>query len=233
MSPKPDVQLALFDEKNLLASSTEWLWLYEVTIPESTQVRFRAVASSEQVEFRGNTYYPFPISHQKTTENLAGDTRSVSLTISNVSRELTPYLESHDGLIGQRARIMCTTRSAAAQASESGLAIVEHDFRVVQCRVTGDSIVLRLDDLSVYDEMFPRQRIHRSFCRFQYRSALCGYAVPSTSDNFLAGCDKTLDGPNGCSAHGQSEIAEGITQAHPQRFGGFPGIPMDTSRGML
>jgi lambda family phage minor tail protein L len=230
MSPKPDIPLSLFQEKNTLASGVQWLWLYEITIPTPTPTRFRAVSSSQQVTFRGNVYYPFPITHAKTVENTAGDTRSVSLTVSNVTREVLPHIESYDGLIGQRARIMCTTRDAAA-ATES--AIVEQDFRVVQCSVTGDSVLFKLDDLSVYNDSFPRQRLHRTFCRFQYRSGLCGYAVPEASDNFLPGCDKTLDGPNGCEAHGESEEAEGIAKVHPQRFGGFTGIPMDTSRGFI
>jgi lambda family phage minor tail protein L len=230
MSPNPDVPLALFQEKNTLASSAEWVWLYEITVPTSPATRFRAVSSSQQVTFRGNIFYPFPINHAKTTENTAGDTRSVSLTVSNVTRELIPHIESYDGLIGEKARIICTTRDAAA-ATDS--AIIEYDFRVVQCSVTGEAIIFKLDDLSVYNDSFPRQRLHRSFCRFQYRSALCGYAVPASSDNFLSGCDKTLDGANGCEAHGTSETNEGITKVHPQRFGGFTGIPMDTSRGII
>lgn len=231
MSPKPNFPVSLYSAKNDLAILPSFVWMYEVTLPEDPPRRIRLISSSSQLQYRGNTYYPFPITHRGMEENLEGDTRGLSVTASNVSREVSTYLEQYDGLIGQPARVICTTREAAESGDDR--AAIQQDFRVTQCSATADTITWKLDDLNLYNDSFPAQRCHRTFCRWQYRSAQCGYSVPESSGQYLASCDKTLDGPNGCKAHGVSEAAANLEEIHPGRFGGFPGIPVDLSRGLI
>ena len=228
MSPNPLIPPALMAEKNLLASSEEWLWLYEVEVPTSPPTMYRMVRSTAQVEFRGNLYYPFPIGHSVSREDSTGDLPSVSLTISNVTREVMAVLEEHSGLIGQPVKIICTTRGSAGGSDG---AMSESLFKIMGTKATDSAISVSLSDTPLYDTQFPAQRMMRNYCRHQYRSAGCGYIVHPSDSNFVATCDKSLSGPKGCEMHGASEAAALIAVVHPERFGGFPGIPAATMGG--
>jgi lambda family phage minor tail protein L len=219
----------LLAEKNLLATGGQWVWLYEVEVPTDPPTRFRFVRTPEQITFRGNIYYPFPITHSPMKSTESGDLPSVNLTASNVSREVIATLEAHRGLIGQPARIILTNMVAIV----TNQAVMEQDFRILTMTATEEACVAQLGDISLYENFFPGQRMMKYFCRHQYRSAACGYAVPSSAGAFLSGCDKSLDGQNGCEAHGASETAAGVAVVHPDRFGGFTGIPTPTTEGSI
>ena len=210
MSPNPLVPPALMAGKNLLASSEEWLWLYEVEVPTSPPTTYRLVRSTALVVFRGHRYYPFPIGHGVSQEGSSGNLPSTSLTVSNVTREVMGVLETHGGLVGQTARIICTTRSVA----EAGIdgAMSEARYKIMSTTATESTVSMSLSDTPLYDTQ-------------------CGYVVPEVNGNFVATCDKTLSGPKGCEMHGASETAAGLTAVHPERFGGFPGIPTPSRGG--
>lgn len=101
-----------FAEKNALASGVSWLWLYEVEVPTNPATRYRMTTLRRQVNFRGNLYYPFPVTHSAVRLNEKGDLPRVQLTVANVSRELMSTLNTYKGLVGQPVRIMLTCESA-------------------------------------------------------------------------------------------------------------------------
>ena len=207
----------------------QWVWLYEIEVPTDTPTRYRFVRTPEAVTFRGNVYSPFPIVHSVMRETDTGDLPSITMTVSNVSREIISTLESYNGLIDQPVRIILTNMGALI----TGNAIIEHDFKILSTTVTEEGAAAQLGDISLYETFFPGQRMMRHSCRHQYRSSACGYSVDLSDANYLSGCDKTLDGANGCAVHGASETAAGVTVIHPDRFGGFPGIPTATTGGSI
>lgn len=216
-----------FREKNLLATGERWIWLYEIEVPTDPVTRYRFVRDPEQVTFRKNIYYPFPISHNAVSEDIEGNLPTVGLTVSNVSREVISTLESYSGLVGQPARIILTHELALT----SGSSIAEHDFKILSTHVDVSSVSAQLGDVSLYETTIPGTRMIKHYCRHQYRGGACGYSVDISDDDYLASCDKTFDGPNGCEAHGTSETDAGVPVIHPERFGGFPGIPTPTTGG--
>lgn len=229
MSPQSGIDAFLMVEKNLLATGNEWVWLYEIEVPTDPPTRYRFVGTPQQVNFRGNTYYPFPITHTVMKSTDSGSLPSITLTASNVSREIIATLESYQGLIGQPARIILANMGSLS----SGQGAVEHDFRVMTMTATEEACAASLGDISLYETFFPGQRMMRHFCRHQYRGSACGYSVASGDANYLATCDKSLDGANGCEVHGDSETLAGTAVIHPDRFGGFPGIPTPTTEGSV
>lgn len=229
MSPQTGIDPFLMVEKNLLATGAQWVWLYEIEVPTDPPTRYRFVQTQEQVTFRGNIYYPFPITHTVMRDTDSGDLPTITLTASNVSREIIATLEAHKGLIGQPARIILANM-ASLTTSEGA---IEQDFRIMTMTATEEACAAQLGDFSMYEQYFPGQRMMRHFCRHQYRSSGCGYSVPSSAGSYLASCDKSLDGANGCRAHGASETAAGVAVIHPDRFGGFPGIPTPTTEGSI
>ena len=232
MSPITNIPDAAFIEKNMLATAGRWLWLYEIEVPVEGSIinnRYRFIRDTDPVTFRGNVYSPFPVTHTVTKQDDRGGLPSVSLSVSNVSREIIATLESNNGLIGQPVRVLLTHEFILT----TGESIIEHDFKVTGTVATEEGVQMGLGDLSMYDSYVPAQRMLRSYCRHQYRGPGCGYSVDEADTFYLAACDKSLDGPNGCVVHGTSESDAGVAVLHPDRFGGFPGIPVPTTLGAL
>lgn len=227
MSPHPHVPPIALLEKNLLATGEKFVWLYEVEVPTDPPTRYRLVRNTQPITFRGNVYSPFPVSHTETKLDDRGNLPTVDLTVSNVSRELMSTLNSHDGLVGQPVRIILTHDLTIV----TGQSIWEHNYKVIKTTATDKIVSVKLGDLNLYDVKVPAQKMMRYYCRHQYQDAYCGYAVDPSHENYLSTCDKTLGGTNGCRTHGRSEAYAGIPVLHPERFGGFPGIPERTTNG--
>lgn len=226
--PAPQSQ-AVFEAAHRLDSIAPFVWLYEVEVPTVPQTRYRLAGRyPQQVTFRGNIYYPFPVTHSVQTETTEADLNETSLTIGNVGRQVITNLELYDGFVGQPARIMLVNSLDLA----SGTAAIEQDFTIRDVSFDEEVVTFKLAVYNLYRTIFPSRRLMRGFCRFQYRGMACGYAVPTGSGG-LATCDKTYDGANGCIVHGANEVAQGFTQLHPQRFGGFQGIPRPVLGGGL
>lgn len=220
---------SVFEALQRLDSVGAFVWLYEIEVPTSPATRLRFAGRHPQaITFRGNIYYPFPITHSPVSENTEGDLNVTSLTVSNISREIATLLEDHAGLIGQPVRAMLVSVNDLL----SGTPLIEQDYTIRELTMNADAITCQLAVYNLYSSRFPALRLMRGHCRLSYRGAGCGYAVP-ISGGGLSACDKSRDGTNGCEAHGANEIANGYDQLHPKRFGGYPGIPRQVSGGGL
>ena len=208
--------------KNALATGSRLVWLYEIEVPTSTPTRYRFCTQMEPVTFRGNEYSPFPITHETMKEGADGDLPTLALTVSNVSREIGGTLESYNGLVGQRVKVMLVlmTENQETSPQDPLKAILEWDFKITSMAATAEGASAQLGDISLYQVFMPASRISKRYCRFQYKDDGCGYV------GSLPTCDKSLDGPMGCTAHKDDGL-------HPQRFGGFPGVPIKKTGGLL
>lgn len=225
--PLPNIPVSLLQEKNQLATDERFIWLYEIVVPTDPITVYRFAKQTQPVNFQGFTYSPFPISHDTVNRDRAGDLPSTSIVVSNMSREVIGTLEAYDGLVGQTVRIYLT-HSLLVGSSQY---IAEEEFEVLSSSATAESVQLSLGSTNLFDSKIPKQRMMRFHCRHRYQSAECGYTLPSTNANYLSSCDKSLSGPNGCEVHGASYTAAGLTPIHPDRFGGYPGIPTPTTGG--
>ena len=160
-------QLAPF--KNALATGSRLVWLYEIEVPTNPPTRNRFCNQMEAVTFRGNKYSPFPITHEKMKEGADGDLPSLSMSVSNVSREIIGPLESYNGLIGQRVKIMLVLMTENPHmAPQSPLkAILEWDFKITSMAATAEGASAQLGDISLYEVNVPASRMSKRYCRFQ------------------------------------------------------------------
>ena len=205
------------------------LWLYELEVPTGPPTRYRFVAKSPaQVTFRGNVYYPFPVSHSAETRNTEGDLQTTTLVVANFSRLIGSSAKTYGGFVDQPVRIMAVNAATLIL----GRAIVEQDYRVESADIDEESASFKLEPFSMYRRNFPAVRMQRNHCNVKYRSARCGYNIPVSAGG-LAICSKAISGPNGCEAHGDSEVAAGQPRQHPARFGGGRGIPRRPTGGGL
>jgi len=208
--------------KNALATGSRLVWLYEIEVPTDPPTRYRFCNQMEAVTFRDNEYSPFPITHANMKEGADGNLPTLALSVSNVSREIGGTLEAYNGLIGQRVKIMLVLMPENQDmAPQDPLkAILEWDFKITSMAATAEGASAQLGDISLYEVFMPAARISKRYCRFQYKGSGCGYV------GLLPSCDKGLDGPNGCEAHSDDGL-------HPQRFGGFPGVPIKKTGGLV
>ena len=119
-------------EKNALATDGQWVWLYEVEVPTTPPTRYRFAKNNQEVRFRGNLYYPFPVTHTVLKQTESGSLPSLTMTVSNVSREVMATLEAHGGLIGQPVRLILTN----LRAITSNQSVIEHDFKIISVTAT-------------------------------------------------------------------------------------------------
>ena len=225
--PLPDIPLSILQEKNQLATGERFIWLYEVWVPTSPPTAYRFTRQVEAVEFEGFEFSPFPISHDTIVRDQAGDLPTTSVTVSNMSREVISALELYEGLVGEKVRIILT-HSLLGGVTQM---VAEEDFEVMSSSANAQAVTLTLGSSNLFDSFVPKARMARFHCRHQYQSAECGYSLDPANANYLSGCDKTLNGLNGCNAHGASYTAASLEPLHPDRFGGYPGIPVPTTGG--
>lgn len=190
----------LITEKNKLSATSAWLPLVTVEVNASTTLRL--VANPTNVVFRGDTYNAFGLELAEVTSDAKGGLHDLSISVSNVTREVGAYVEFND-LRGARVTILYVN---SANLADDDAVVLEERYEIMSVLVKGSQFVtFRLGHDRISQHQFPSGRFLRDSCRWIYKSVQCGYA------GGLASCDKILEGANGCRAHG-----------NVPRFGGFP-----------
>jgi len=174
---------------------------------------FRITSHNEQVTVDGKTYRPFPVIHEAIAGDSAGNLPQLTLSLSNVSRELDYYIETGKGLSGNRVEMRVYNRAAAAPSD-----LVAFTFEIAGVALSDTVVTARLQLPSFLRYQIPAELFVRGRCRWAYKGEQCAYRGP------IADCDKTLFGTNGCNVHGIDEESRGLPRLHPRRFGGFPGL---------
>lgn len=220
--PKALTQL-MEQHANQLESESPWLWLYEIEVPTDPPTRYRLTNNTRAVQFGTNslgvplTYSPFPIFHGGIKEGSNGNLPSIDVSVGNVSREISQALATYNGLIGQPVVIRLVQMAELLNAQ----AQIREDSLVRGVRVTQEVVTFTLAAGNLYERQLPARRINSGHCGVFYGGAACGYDLTTGS---LTTCSKLKDGPNGCTEHGDDEVANGLTRRHPERFSAFPGV---------
>lgn len=209
-----------------------YIWLYSIDIPTTPKTKLRITPYPEQVEFEKNSegvnivYYPFDIGHAPTNQDVEGKLPSVGLRVQNVTLTMADFLASHNGLIGERVRIVCIQKPRLPD----GAPVIDDTFEIQTAEVTDGAVSFQLGQYSLYRTGFPNRRITREYCAHEYGGAGCGYDV--TRAGALQSCDKTKSGSNGCTVHGLAEAAAGLTNRHPNRMLVFEGVLRSSGLGV-
>lgn len=186
-----------------------WFWLYEIQLATSASAdRWVLLADSDSdVTFQTFAYRAYPCAMESVDSNAAGNLQQTTLSISNLHGLAAQYLRDYEGLIGRRVVARLVHEGMLSDPDDS----FPIEYECVGSGVDFASATLRLGQLDLNDLQFPRGRYHRGSCRFLYVEdgrGRCGNTTTSGS------CDRTLDGPTGCTFHDND-----------RRFGGFPSMP--------
>lgn len=191
---------ALTVEKNTLASTAAWLALVTMTVNATTVLRF--VRNPANVVFRGDTYVAMAMEIEDVVQDTKGGLHDVSISVSNVTREVGAYVELHE-LRGAAVTILYVH---SANLADPDAVVLEEQYEIMSIQVRGArTVTFLLGHDRINTHPFPFGRFLRDNCRWLYKSSECGYggALPT--------CSKGMEGANGCRAHG-----------NVPRFGGFP-----------
>jgi phage-related protein len=198
------------------------IWLYEVDALTTGETLYLCRYDAS-VTVEGTVYQPFPIDFDEVDATTADGTREVKMTVTNVTRELYSILLRHRGFRDREVRARFVWSNALADPVDVWSA------KIRDVRVNAREVEFTLRPASMFSEQWPRRKF-QSVCSWRYRDANCGF--PEADDlplgvEDLPSCDRTLDGPNGCRAHGQAYADAGVEDQSewPQRFGGFISIP--------
>ena len=210
-----DLERDFVTEKNKLQSAAV-ITLYDVQLDESTWIYVCNWTAS--VTFDSQTYTPIAIKRGAISHDSSGKITSMSLTVGNVSRVISGYLETYDGMIGMK--VIVTTVFANLLDDPNSKVVEEFYIKTAvadESKVTF-SLVAKLDILDVF---VPRRKFTRNFCQWEYKRDGCWLTTGATFEaaagfNNTPLCDRTLGGASGCEFHTNEE-----------RFGGFPGIPQN------
>lgn len=209
---------ANIQRQRLLTESNEaWVELWELRYDESGGNGAFITANPEPVTLAGVTYSPFPIGRATIERNLDSNNTEITVAICNVDLFMAGIARD----LGGTTAILRIANTAYL----SSLADVrEYRFTVKDVAISDITAELRMSVPNPLEFDFPSERCNRTRCAWlaHYGGTECGY--DTTRSGALSTCDGTLDGPNGCTAHGADEAAAGKPRKHPLRFGGFPSI---------
>lgn len=196
------IHVSLKTEKNKLNSTAAFLSLLQIEVGDD-EVRY-FVPNTENVTFDGITYEPFPCKLNSIQQDLRGGLEDVEVAVSNVTREMSAYVEFND-LRGRQVKMLTVS---TAHLDNPTATLEEVVFEINEVSVQEEAVIFLLGHERILQQRFPGQRFLRNNCRWVYKSKECGYS------GGMATCSKILEGIDGCRAH--NNVA---------RFGAFPGLP--------
>lgn len=205
-----------------------WVWLYEVEVPTDPVTRIRLTNNPTPVSFGFDsdgaalTYSPFPIVHSGIKKTAAGDIPTIGVSVGNVTREIGRLIDAHDGLDGAPAVIRLVNLADLGNAK----AQVEERAEVRGCKVGARIVTITLAAYSLYRAKVPPERYVSTVCKHAFGGPRCGYLIPaSPGETVGTGFSTCARRRTDCEERGADELARGLPQIHPRRWGAFPGMP--------
>lgn len=201
------------------------VWLAEVEIPSTPDpTRFRITSNNEPVEFgialdgTPRVYRPFPLQVSAISRTKDGDLPSVEIAVSNAHGMLSPFLEQYRGLTGQPAVVQLVSLGELANTA----ATLRFTGEVVSAAIDASSVTIEIGAYNADGMQFPKLRHSAEHCRFTFGGPGCGYQLNHPLASYTT-CPRTYQA---CVERGDDEEdVMGVIRQHPDRFGGFRGIP--------
>lgn len=211
--------------KNQLDSEYPFIWLYEVESDDPLVGRYRFTNYTERIGYRGNTYYPQHVVHGGINTSGDAPVPRIDVAVGVHSLELTPEIDSSDGLVGNPAKVLIVSLLAIDDAS----AAIEWRGTIEGVVVEENQATIGISGHNTFNSRFPGNVFSRRKCRYTFGDARCGYNIASGNydrcgtkkDDTIVAAAYTLPA---CRAIGADEDLNGFPVNHPRRIGSFPGI---------
>lgn len=187
-------------EKNKLANSDPWILLLEIIYPNETPVR--VAWNTENVVWDGVTWYAVPFELGDMEESREAEVPTVDLTIVDIERRITPYIDDYNGGVGATVYVR-VVHSAHLDNTDAEL---EEKFEIRSVNIDHrNAINFSLGSENLSNFRSPPDIFLQAHCRYkEFKGTYCQYSGSETD------CDRTFED---CRSKGNES-----------RFGGFPGI---------
>jgi phage-related protein len=193
-----------------IASSEPMLILLRVhpNPNDSAETLYLALNSEDVVypKTGGQTYLAFNFDLEDIYDDSTGALKELRLTVCNVGRMLQSYLEDYAGAVGATVEIV-----VISMMDQDGDPLQQFEFSIVGTQADAQVVTFTLGADSPLRRKFPKHVYRKDYCMWitagGYKGPNCKYA------GALPTCDGTLNGANGCKAHGNT-----------LNFGAFPMI---------
>lgn len=224
-----------FDTAEQPNSGEDYLWLVELVLRKSVRVStnpdqfttgvvLRVCSNYEEVTWplsnpETKTWSPFSFGISPVESSGEGDLPQVQLQVDNTGRLLMSQLHEGNALEGNRCTLYLVPRNALSIAYPDH-EYQQFDFSVVRAVADAERATFTLAKLNFFTKKAPQDRFIARRCRWQFGGEECGYVINATAA--YSTCEKTVAA---CKLRGEDHLARGLPVLHPERFGGFPGIP--------
>jgi phage-related protein len=206
-----------------------FLWLYGIRVPEGENGKeIRLARSNADVTFdelddgTPITWQAASVENSDFTVDSKGGLPSFEITIADARHAIGQKIEDWNYLTKPPApvRVLIVHQDLL---DDPGHAIALR-FRVSQLTVNSDAVTARLSTYNFFQVQYPQDRVLRQQCRFTYGGKRCGFKIDDWDPGLfqLGPCEQTLEA---CEARGIYEASIGESVIHPERFGGFRGVP--------
>ncbi len=177
------------------------LFLYTITSYNGTE-DLHWSGNQKDIIYDGITYKAVPISHEFTGDNNQGRIDSVKVRLSNISRMIQFYLETHD-FRGKDVRI----RMVFADTLDDAEAYLDEIYTIDSYSADQNHAEFTLTGkFDVLGVNLPARGYTRNTCGWVFKSTECGYTGVETT------CNKT-----------QQECRD---LGNHTRYGAFPSVPL-------
>ena len=191
-------------EKNRIASADTFILLAEIEVSDEITGAYvetiYLVNNNEDVTHQSNVYTAtgFVFDSHETADGIP----DVSVYFQDPTQSVMAKCEQYSGGVGWKV-IFKLVNSGDIEADPE---IVEMVY-VIAAKASNYSVEFQLGARNPLSQRFPRGTQWRDKCRWIFKGKECGYVGAA------AFCDYTLQGPDGCSVHGNT-----------LRYGALPGI---------
>ena len=188
-------------KKNALADSGAWILLLEIAYEGETPLYL--CYNTENIVWNYITWVAYPFNLGDLEESNTGEATSVTLSVHDIGRQLTPLLDTYNGGVGANVYARIVHSSYLTSSTPE----LEEQFEIIDVAIDSNSVIsfkLGSENLSNYRS--PPNRYLKGHCRYnEFGGTLCGYTILADET-----CSRTF-----------GRCRELDNQA---RFGGFPGI---------
>lgn len=148
------------------------IYLYEISIPNGTLYYTSNNAAVTFPTIAGNTYNPFPISHNQVETNTKGEISGVQLTITNVDRYVIQLLLANDALRGQKVVILLVFNDSLGDVNNC----LRDEYYIDSAQVDENNATFSLTTKFIVDKVaIPTRNYKRDQCQWSFKGRECGF----------------------------------------------------------
>lgn len=175
------------EAKNRLADVNSWHVLAKIVFGPNPEDIMRLCDGNVDLVWNTQTWTAFPFKLESIKEGGKGEVQRVVVRVSNINKAVQYHVEQHSGGIGSEISFYVICTEDLTETAK----IPTFDFEVTGCRCDAQWATFTLGGSSPYRKADPQSRMHKNFCRFDFKDGRCPYvdATYTTCNGTLTDCN--------------------------------------------